>query len=86
MTGIKVGDKIKILVDEAEMAEVSKGDILTVVKVINDGVTAEKRKGTIPWCFSEETMGEEWDIYKDYTNTNNRDMIPGSIDDVISRY
>ena len=58
---IKKGDKIKILIDEADGAEVCAGDILSVVKVTNDGIAAKRGKGLIDWWFSLETMGEEWE-------------------------
>lgn len=50
---IRVGDRVRILVDGAEYANVSKGDVLLVVKVRWDSIETEDN-----WVFFESSSYE----------------------------
>lgn len=41
MTKFKVGDKVRVLVDRANCANVKKGDVFTVVEVDGDGIRTD---------------------------------------------
>ncbi|MFJ3084427.1 hypothetical protein ACIPJG_32385 [Streptomyces halstedii] len=51
--GIKAGDKVRVLVDGAEFASVSVGDIFTVARVLGDEIAVNTAENDGHWYFRD---------------------------------
>ena len=49
--GLKVGDKIEILVDELQYADVIKGEIFTIGEVTKEKITVVPKEPDLDWVF-----------------------------------
>lgn len=53
-----IGDKIRVLVDDADGADVKRGDVFTVktVKTVYDAITTLQENNDTSWCLSFENI------------------------------